>query len=113
MSFGGHVGDMIRRDKDNRELRRSLTQGLREALSKPMLGKKINYKKVSLSKLEAIEKQIEEKTQQDNAQTTKNMIRIIAFGLILTVLVIILLKYLVENNAFVASCWKNFMLFIK
>ncbi len=111
MSYGGHISDMIRRDSENRELRRGMIQRLRDIRSESVLGKKINYKKVSLSKLEEIAKQNEEKERFDRTATTKKMIRIVSVGLVVAVFVFFFLNYAVNHWEFFDTCRKNFLRF--
>jgi len=92
MSFGGHAADMLRREKDNRELRRNLRQRQKDALSNSILGKKIDYQKLSSSELENITKQIEEKAQTDRSNMMKDTMKYIIVCLIMAAILFIVLK---------------------
>ena len=90
MSYGGHIADMIRRDRENRELRRSLRHN--DIFSDAVLGKKIDYSKLTLSKLEEIKKKTEEKEINETKALKSSMIRIGAICLFLVIVLFILFK---------------------
>ena len=84
MSFGGHVYDMIRRDKENREMRKRITKGHKADLAKCTLGQhKIDYGNVSLSELEEIAKKTDEKLQYDRYMMNRNAILFLFIGFVL------------------------------
>ena len=83
MSYAGRVLGMITRDKENRELRKNLKNRRKENLSKAVLGKKIDYSKVTPSDLEGILKKTEEKKQNDSIVLNQKLLIWLAISMII------------------------------
>ena len=93
MSFAGHVIDMIRRDKENRELRKRITKGRKDDLSKHVLGRrKIDYSHTSLSEWEEIVQKTNEKSLNDSYIMNKNTGIFLFVGAILIGIAIYVLR---------------------
>ena len=93
MSSAGHVYDMIRRDKENRETRKRITKGRKADLAKCTLGQhKIDYSNVSLSEMEEIVKMTDEKSKNDSYMMNKITIIFLFAGIILIGFTIYILR---------------------
>ncbi len=71
MSFGGHVFDMIRRDKLNRELRSLRRERSKERLSKLYGKHSFEPEEVSVEELEKIGRQLKEWKAERQAHLSK------------------------------------------
>lgn len=87
MSFAGHVYDMIRRDKEYREQRKSLRAGNRTTQD-GILGSYQDVNEITVEELDVINKGIREKKVNDDYLMTRNMIIILAVGLVVVFVVL-------------------------
>jgi len=92
MSYAGHVLGMITRDKENRELRKSLKNKRKERLSKAVLRKKIDYSKVTPSDFDEILKKTEEKKQNDNMALNKKILIGLVISMIMGGIIVYVLR---------------------
>lgn len=80
----GCISDMLRRDKENRELRRAGRERMNETRNRMMdVGKKGNPTPISLEQLEEIIQKTREKEESDKNHFLK--IKLIMFGLIVII----------------------------
>lgn len=91
MSFAGHAFDMIQRQKENRELRKSITKG-RADMSKPILGTYRDLHNVPAQELNEIHKSLREKKIRDDDKMAKNMFVLLVIGLIIGILVLTVMR---------------------
>lgn len=92
MSFGGHVYDMIVRDKNNRELRKSITKGRAGVSKKNILGTYRKYNKIPAEELDEITGKIKEKKTKDEFIIAKEMLMIVFVGLGIVLIFYALMK---------------------
>lgn len=91
MSFAGHVFDMIRRNKENHELRKNITTG-RSDMSKSILGSYQKINRISVSELDEINKKIKEKKIQDDSRMTRDILKVVSVCLIIVLLIFLLIN---------------------
>lgn len=95
MSFAGHIYDMIRRDKENRELRQNL-RGRLKADHKSSIGKYQDcYKDITPEKIDHITNELKKKSRQDEIKMQQSLIIVLFIGIVmimLGLLCIIILK---------------------
>ena len=92
MSFAGHVYDMIRRDKENREMRKRNAENRKDRFSKNVFKGKVDYSRVSLSELEEVTKNTKEKTGKDNEIIGRNMLIFLLVGIITGIICVLVLR---------------------
>ena len=85
MSSIGHVLDMVRRDKENRELRKKFGNRKHDA-NQHVLKSRKNVKDISLSEVENIRADIEKKSKEDENVMSKN-IMIVLLGSVVVVII--------------------------
>ena len=83
---------MIRRDRENRELRKRITNRRKDNSSNAILGQKIDYSKISRSDLEQISKNTQEKKQNDHYIMMRNMMIALVSGIIFIGFIIFILR---------------------
>lgn len=90
----GCINDMMRRDKENRELRKLNRDRIKER-HKYLVenGKKVNFSHISVEMLEEIRKNTLEKEKLDNIKTLKAKLLIFVIALLLFLLCWILYQY--------------------
>ncbi|MDR2918215.1 MAG: hypothetical protein LBV72_02475 [Tannerella sp.] len=74
MSFAGHIYDMIRRDKENRELRQNLRERLKADHNSPIGKYQDCYKDITPEKLDRIANELKNKSRQDEYRMKKDII---------------------------------------
>ena len=92
MSFAGHVHDMIRRDKENRERKKRNAENRKDRLSKFVCKSSAGYSHVSLSALEEVLKNTKEKVRQESDIMAKNVVIFLWVGIIIGVFGIFVLR---------------------
>ena len=85
MSSIGHILDMVRRDKENRELRKKFGNRKPES-NQHVLKSRKDAKDISLSKIENIRADIEKKNHDDENAMSKNMIIMLLGSLVMVII---------------------------
>lgn len=92
MSFAGHIYDMLRRDKENRELRQHL-RGRMAANRNGIIGSYSNREDIHYEELDRIQKDLKKKRIKDELRLKKDMGYILIVGAIVAVLLIYLMLF--------------------
>lgn len=93
MSFAGHIHDMIRRDKENRELRKNL-RGRMKANQKGIIGSYRNCDHVAPEELDKIRKGLKEKSLWDENRMGKEFVIFLLAGIVIILLFICAVYFL-------------------
>jgi len=93
MSSIGHVLDMVRRDKENRELRKKFGNRNPEA-NQHVLKSKKDVKDISLSEIENIRSDIEKKNKEDENVMSKNMMIMLLGSVVIVIIIFFILLVL-------------------
>ena len=93
MSSAGHVLDMIRRDKENRELRKKIGN-MRPAANQHVLKSQKKVKDVSISEIENIRADIEKKNKEDKSVMSKNIMIILFISVVIVIILFFILSVL-------------------
>ena len=89
MSFAGHIYDMIRRDRENRELRQRLRGRIAERSGK-IIGKyPHNPNNISSEKIDQIRNDLKIKSARDEYQMQKSLILCLGLGLFVLIVCIL------------------------
>lgn len=96
MSFAGHFFDMIRRDKQNREMRNSYRRRERDKDKPFIVGKYENNPQATFDELEERDKRFKEKKDRDERYT---FIMYLSFwgGFVVATLIGVLLFHLIKS----------------
>lgn len=94
MSFAGHIHDMIRRDKENRELRKNL-RGRMKANQKGIIGSYRNYGYLAPEELDKIRKGLNEKSLRDERRMGKEFVIFLLAGIVIIILLFFCVVYFI------------------
>lgn len=85
MSFAGHIYDMLRRDKENRELRQNLRDRLKTDRDSSIGKYQDCYKDITPEKIDHIKNELKKKSKQDEYKMMQYLVifLLIGIGLIL------------------------------
>ena len=93
MSSIGHVLDMVRRDKENRALRKNFRKR-NSAKGQSVFKSNRETREISLDELEDIRKKVESKHKNDEYAMGKNLILLLLGGVVIVVITFYLLSVL-------------------
>ena len=79
----GCINDMMRRDKENRDLRKRNRERINETRDRLIkVGKGVNISKISIEQMEEIRKKTIEKEKLDNKKLFRFMLLFLLFGIL-------------------------------
>ncbi|MCC8144745.1 MAG: hypothetical protein LIO97_13435 [Tannerellaceae bacterium] len=95
MSFAGHVFDMIRRDKENRELRNRRREKRKDMQETSLHSESVNEQPaITLEELEKINRQLKERELNEQRYRSCILLGILCATLLVIVVLVIIFKWL-------------------